>query len=368
MDYFAEAKKQNLALDETVAAHLANRNSAVIFAVSGGKDGEVATLEGLEFLNRVGYPGEIGLIHSHLGEIEHHSSLRQCRKLAEKCGLPLIVVYPKVPMIERWENRWVGIIKRFVELERVKIMMPFSAAGARFCTSDEKVTPITQELKRRFPGRFIINVVGIRREESKERAKKPISQVNDKLTAKKTLTAGCDWFPIIEYQKEDVWLSHRRHNFRAHEAYKKFGMERISCSFCVLASKGDLRNSLRDKRNHLAFHRIVALEITSGFSFRQNDWLADYGTELLSGDERAGLQRAKEVAAHRKFLESKVDKALFFVKDFPTFQPSMEQAENLAEFRRAMSDLYNIDSKYLTGAEVWQRYADLLVLKSLKKS
>jgi 3'-phosphoadenosine 5'-phosphosulfate sulfotransferase (PAPS reductase)/FAD synthetase len=51
----------------------------------------------------------------------------------------------------------------------------------RFCTSELKVDQITRALATRFHGRQIINVVGLRREESDDRAQKPISQEQKKL-------------------------------------------------------------------------------------------------------------------------------------------------------------------------------------------
>ena len=366
MNIFEEAQKQNIALDETIVKHLSNPDSVIAFGVSGGKDSDTLVLETVEFLQTVGYPGEICLIHSDLGLIEHRASIGQCVKLAEKSRLPLILVQPVRPLLERWEHRWSGITKRFIELERVKMVTPFSGAKNRFCTSESKVAPITRELKNRYAGKFIINAVGLRREESNERAKKPVSQINAKLIAKKNGTRGVDWFPILEYTIEDVWRSHRRHGFAAHEAYAKFGMARVSCSFCVLASKRDLRNSLRDERNHAALRQIVRLETFSGFSFRQNDWLADHAADLLSPTEKEEVARAKELAAQRRFLESTVEKSLFFVRDFPAFQPTLRQAVNLAQFRQNISQLYGLESKYLSGEEVYQRYADLLKLKELK--
>ena len=46
----------------------------------------------------------------------------------------------------------------------------------RFCTSELKIDVITRALKKRFPAMDILNVAGIRREESTARKKKPVSR------------------------------------------------------------------------------------------------------------------------------------------------------------------------------------------------
>jgi 3'-phosphoadenosine 5'-phosphosulfate sulfotransferase (PAPS reductase)/FAD synthetase len=57
----------------------------------------------------------------------------------------------------------------------------------------------------------------LRREESADRTKKPISQPNKKLLRAGGL-GGRDYYPILEWKLADVWAAHRRSNFSEHSA------------------------------------------------------------------------------------------------------------------------------------------------------
>jgi 3'-phosphoadenosine 5'-phosphosulfate sulfotransferase (PAPS reductase)/FAD synthetase len=168
-----------IAVPEDVKAALRRgKDTICAVSVSGGKDSSTVALETVEYLRSINFAGEIILIHSDLGLIEHSQSAEICRQLSEFLQIPLVVVRPLREMIERWVYRWQRIIERFMNLETVRISTPFSSAQNRFCTSEEKTVPICRYLKNAYPGKTILNVVGIRREESKKRALKPISEHN----------------------------------------------------------------------------------------------------------------------------------------------------------------------------------------------
>lgn len=367
MDILKSAAARKIAIDDNILELLKVPASVVALGISGGKDSDAMTLQTVSFLREIGYQGEICLVHSDLGLIEHAESKDQCNRLSEKLGIELFVIEPPRPMLEVWEYRWQGILDRFIKLERVKIITPFSSAKLRFCTQSTKVSPITQFLKNKYPNKIIINAVGIRGEESAGRAKKPISQVNDKLRSVKLKTTGYDWFPIIGYKLEEIWLTHQKFNFPRHPAYDR-GMDRISCAYCVLGSKNDLKVSIQDERNRASFYRILELEAISGFSFRDNDWLADYGLEFLDGHSIEKIKKAKELMGKRRLLEKKVHPDLFLTDGFPPFQPNLEQCQNMADFRRQLGDLYQIKPLYLTAQDVFDRYAELIVLRDAKRA
>ena len=125
---------------------------------------------------------------------------------------------------------------------------------ARWCTSDFKRTPIERELRRylklnpRFGDR-LVNCLGIRRDESAVRAKRVAWRRNQRLSV-----AGrevFDWLPIFDLSTEDVFRVIRATGQSPHWAYAA-GMSRLSCSFCILASRADLRRAaeLRTKLYH----------------------------------------------------------------------------------------------------------------------
>lgn len=361
------AQKYEISIDEQILA-LLPQNPVIACGVSGGKDSDALALKMRRFLDEIGHTGERVLIHSDLGEIEHVDSLPQCRRLAERVEMPLIVVKPRYTMLERWEKRWNDNVNRYVNLSTVKLVTPFSSAQWRFCTSELKTAPICQELKRRFPGKVIINAIGIRAEESAARAKKPISKANNKLLSNPNKTIGYDWNAILQLPIESVWLTHKQETFQAHEAYTKNGNSRVSCSSCVLATEREIRASMKDQRNHDAYRRIVQLEITSTYSFSQSYWLADVCPELLSSDILDGVVQAKEKARERQKIEREIPEELLYVKnDFPKFQPSIEQSALIASVRERIGKLMNLPVKCTTDKSVYERYAYLLMQKELRK-
>ncbi len=164
----------------------------------------------------------------------------------------------------------------------------------RFCTSELKVAVISQNLIKRFPGQRIISISGIRREESANRAKAPISAPQVKLTSKRNNTSGLDWHPILDWTIEEVFACLHQHNVRLHEAYTKYGSTRVSCAFCILGSQHDLKASATCADNHEIYREIVKLETDSTFSFQAGKWLGDLAPELLDTQCRTALADAKK--------------------------------------------------------------------------
>jgi 3'-phosphoadenosine 5'-phosphosulfate sulfotransferase (PAPS reductase)/FAD synthetase len=132
----------------------------------------------------------------------------------------------------------------------VKIILPWSTPSMRFCTSELKIDQITRELCRRFPGQRIVNVTGIRAQESTERAKAAVSSDQPKLTSITHKTTGVNWNAILHWSLADVWACLDANNFTRHEAYTKFGASRVSCVWCILATADDHHAGARDERNH----------------------------------------------------------------------------------------------------------------------
>lgn len=361
------AAKHGLAIDSDVAGLLAQQ-AVVALGVSGGKDSDAMALAVNRFLDAAGHTGQRVLVHSDLGQIEHSDSLPQCRRLAEMMELELIIVGRRQGgMIERWEQRWRDNAARYTNLECVTLITPWSSAGMRFCTSELKVTPICRELSQRFHGQPIINAVGIRREESPGRAKKPISQPNAKLM-RAGGKAGRDWYPILEWSVEQVWLEHQRCAFEPHYAYRHNGNSRVSCSVCVLSSLHDLQASLKDERNHAAYLRVVNLEINSAFSFQPSRWLGDVRSDLLNDVQREGLQRAKEINSRRREIEARIPKELRFVSGWPTFVPDDVQSSLLAEVREEIGHLTGLPVRYTSATAIRERYRELVNLRDLKRA
>jgi len=337
------------------------QNSPVAIGISGGKDSDVVAFEMIRFLREVGHAGPVILIHSDLGRVEHKDSLPTCERLASRLGVELIVVRRKAgDMMDRWLVRWQNNVERYSNLECVKLILPWSTASMRFCTSELKTAILCRDLVERYPGQTILSVSGIRRQESSARAKAPVCAPQAKLTSATFQTKGYNWHPLLSWTHEDVFAYHRACGFDLHEAYTKYGMTRVSCAFCILAGAADLVASTTDPYNHDIYREMVGLEIASTFSFQSDRWLGDSAPHLLDGQTLVALKDAKHRAALREQIERAIPKHLLYTKGWPTVMPSRQEALLLSETRRNIADVMQFTIQYSEADAILERYAGLM--------
>lgn len=352
----------NVALTPEVGSMLA-ANAAVAVGVSGGKDSVACALAVARHLDAIGHSGPRVLITSDLGRIEWVDSLPSCQRLADHLGWELIVVRRKAgDMIARWQQRWANNVVRYVNLECVKLIHPFSTPALRFCSGEMKVQIIASELNRRFPNVPILNITGIRWQESTARSRMPISTVPSKLDKKnrKALT----WNAIIDWRIEAVFAEIQSAGLELHEAYRVYGSSRVSCSFCIMSSGSDMLAAAGCKDNHEAYRLLVELEAESGYGFQGKRWLADVAPHLLSDTLRERTKRAKVVNAERAVIESRIPDHLLYEKGWPKSIPTREEAELLSVVRRKVADLTGIVANYLDADSIIARYEKLMAEKA----
>jgi len=341
------------------------RDAVVAVGVSGGKDSQAAAIATAEYLKSIGHTGPKLLVHSDLGRVEWRQSLPVCERLAACLGWELFTVRRQAgDMMDRWNVRWDNNVARYRDLACVKLILPWSTPSMRFCTSELKVAVITSALKKRYPDRDIVNVSGIRREESAPRSKMPVSAAEPKLTRRGNV--GHNWNPIIEWKLGDVLTSIDAAGLELHEAYTKYNMSRVSCAFCIMSSEGDLVASAGCADNQAILHEIVGLEVRSTFAFQGHRWLADTAPSLLPDELKRMVEVAKRAAAQRQQIEAKIPDHLLYSKGWPTHMPSAEEARLLAMVRRDVAEIVGLSIGYTTGDEVRDRYAELLHLKAQK--
>lgn len=342
---------------DVIKAALAKK-AAVAVGVSGGKDSCAVAIAVAEFLSDYGGPKL--LIHSDLGGVEWKDSAATCLRLAQRLGWELVVVRRKAGgMMERWEQRWHNNVVRYINLECVKLILPWSTPSMRFCTSELKSAVIASELKKRFSGP-IISVTGIRAAESPSRAKQPVMKVNKLLERKSDNTQGWDWNAIHDWSTERVYSYLEEKQFELHEAYRVYGSTRVSCAFCIMSSENDKQAAARCLDNAPTYVRMVRLELASGFSFQSGKWLADVSPALLPDDLRQQVEPAKKMAAARAAIEARIPKELEFEKSCPKFVPDLDQCELIAGVRREVGVLQGLKVRYTTAAQVQARYRELM--------
>ena len=341
----------------------------VAIGVSGGKDSCAVAFATTTWLDQQGHTGPRILIHSDLGIVEWEDSLPTCRRLAQALGLELVVVQRGAGgLMERWETRWKNNCRRYINLECVKLILPWSTASMRFCTSELKTSVICRDLQKRFPSTEILSVTGIRREESSSRQKAPICYPQPLLLSRKYQTSGFNWNSILGWTKEQVFAYLAEQNFRIHEAYLIYDSSRVSCSFCILGSIADLQASSKCEANQDIYRRMVTLEVVSTFSFQDNKWLADVAPHLLSEELQTKVLLAKRFAKIRTEAEAKIPPHLLYTKGWPTCVPTLAEAHLLGEVRRIVGDLLGLEMQYTDPSAIILRYEELMAQAKRKEA
>lgn len=345
-------------------SELLARDCVVAVGVSGGKDSDACAIAVSRYLDKIGHAGPRVLIHADLGRVEWRDSLPNCQRLAQRLGWELMVVERKAgDMLARWEGRWANSVIRYAELSCVKLILPWSTPSMRFCTSELKVDVITSALKKRFPGQDIVNVSGIRRQESENRRRMPVSAPMAKLQRKGG--AGLAWNAIIEWPLEDVLATIAHAGLDLHEAYTRYGASRVSCAFCIMSSMPDLMAAASCEDHCELYIQMVELEVASTFGFQGSRWLADVAPWLLSDELQERVEQAKQSAILRQEIESELPAHLMYTAGWPTAIPTASEAALLAGVRQRVSGLLGIEASFLTGESVRERYAELLAEKAI---
>ena len=274
---------------------LAEKECAIALSISGGKDSQAMLKWVLHLRKKHGWQGECYAIHADLGRIEWPQTTAFVEKLARESGVQLVVVRrEKGDMIDRWRERY-GVLKSQGNSK------PFwSSSSSRYCTSELKTQVINKYLRRH---QLVVNVMGLRADESDARAKKSVVSIRQGIATSyiKELSPeqawkewnqrsrfgrfALNWNPIHHWDIHQVWewcgtstseWERRRKlpdekaldGWPAHPAYVLGrGNERLSCSFCVLGSLNDLTNAIA--YNPETYQTLVGMEKESGWTFQQ---------------------------------------------------------------------------------------------------
>ncbi|BDC45349.1 hypothetical protein PTKU15_86460 [Paraburkholderia terrae] len=341
---------------------LLDADAVVAIGVSGGKDSVACALAVARHLDLIGHTGPRVLVHADLGRVEWKDSAPACERLAAHLGWELLTVRRKAgDMLARWHKRWENNVTRYRELSCVRLILPWSTPSMRFCTSELKTAVITSALKKRYPEHDIVNVTGVRRQESSARSKMPVAAPLAALTRRSN--RGVTWNAIIEWPVEDVFAEIAAAGLALHEAYTRYGASRVSCAFCIMSSLDDLRAAAGCADNHDLYREMVALEAASTFAFQGQRWLADVSPDLLSFSLKADVARAKAAASKRQAIEAEIPAHLLFTAGWPTVRPSLEEATLIASVRSRVAALVSIDADHTAPSSVLQRYDDLLAAR-----
>ena len=199
----------------------------VALSTSGGKDSQAMTV----LLSRIVPRDQLVAVHAPLAGVEWPGTIEHIRATLPS-GVPLILA---------------PVSSGKTLLDRVEERGMWPSNKARWCTSDHKRSPIERELRRflkahpRFGGR-IVSAMGMRAEESAARARKPAWGLNERNS--RAGRTWFDWLPLRDLTEHEVFDVIRDAGQVPHPAYG-LGMSRLSCVFCIMASRADLATAAR---------------------------------------------------------------------------------------------------------------------------
>lgn len=241
----------------------------ILINTSGGKDSQSMMRLVWSKAGLAGVRDRLVAVHADLGRVEWEGVAELARTQADYYGIPFRIVHrPQGDLLDHIEQRGM-----------------FPSSAARYCTSDHKRGQVakvmtalaTEQAMIRFtrgepkrPTR-ILSCMGFRADESPARAKKPVFEF-DKQASTKTTRHVDRWLPIHHWTVEQVWEDIHSSDVPYHPAYDA-GMPRLSCSFCVLASRSALVLAAK-LRPELAAE-YAAVEVRIGHTFQNGRSMQD---------------------------------------------------------------------------------------------
>jgi len=242
---------------------------------SAGKDSQAMLDYVVGLAKASGLLSRVVVVHCDLGRVEWEGTAELAEEQAKHYGLRFEKVSrPQGDLLSHVEQRG---------------MWPSSAA--RYCTSDHKRGQVYKVLtmladETRSTGKRqarILNCLGLRADESPTRAKKVAFQF-DKMASNGRRSVDT-WLPIHSWKVEQVWATIKASGVRYHKAYD-IGMPRLSCCFCVLASRDALL--LAGHHNKELLSQYVEVEKKIGHTFKKSLPIVQIQEAVMRGEQPRG--------------------------------------------------------------------------------
>ncbi len=246
----------------------------IVINTSGGKDSQVM----LELIVRLaiaqGVLGRIVAVHADLGRVEWDGVPELAELQARHHGVRFeIVKRPQGDLLDQIEKRG-----------------KFPSNTARYCTSDHKRgqvlrlhTQLANETRAKRGNKHrvrILNAMGFRWEESPARAKKEELEHDKRST--NTRREVWNWHPILALEVDEVWRRIRESGVPYHWAYD-LGMPRLSCCFCIYASRPALM--IAGIRNPVLLKEYADLERRIDHTLRKDQSLGEIQDAIAAGEQ-----------------------------------------------------------------------------------
>lgn len=221
---------------------------------SGGKDSQAQLIRLLERVPAA----QLLVVHASLGAMEWPGAMELARDQAAAAGLPFIVAQAKKTLLQMVEHRFVS---------RPEVPS-WPSASTRQCTSDLKRDPIVREVRKYAKAngyKLIVNCLGLRAQESPGRAKRLPMRLNQRET--NSVATWYEWLPVHDLSTTEIFGIIEQAGQQPHYAYG-LGNDRLSCVFCVMASKKDLVTG--HANNPGLLEQYDALEKRTGYTMHMS--------------------------------------------------------------------------------------------------
>lgn len=229
---------------------------------SGGKDSQAMYL----YLESFIPTEQLIVVHADLGEVEWHGVQDHIKN----------TIYHDLNVVRANKTLFDMVEHRFETRPGVP---SWPSSAHRQCTSDLKRGPIYKfiraDMKKR-GSKLAVNCTGIRAQESNARAKqKSFKLLSGKgglcLPGKATDISEMhrivyDWKPIFNFTTSQVFETIRSEGQSPFWAYEQ--NERLSCVFCIMGCKGDLKHGAKHRPDLL--DKYEALENKTGYTVFQH--------------------------------------------------------------------------------------------------
>lgn len=248
---------------------------AIVINTSAGKDSQAMMDYVVGLAKEQGVLDRVVAVHADLGRVEWKGTKELAAEHCAHYGIPLhVVTRPQGDLLQQIEERGM-----------------FPDSQNRYCTSDQKRgqicklhVQITKKLNLPRKAR-ILNCMGLRAEESSNRAKKPAFEQDKRNSNGKRDVFT--WLPIHAWTTKQVWAVIRASGVKYHPAYD-LGMPRLSCCFCIFAPKNALM--IAGQHNPELLAAYVALEEKMGHTFRHGFRIGEVAEALARGEKPGVVQ------------------------------------------------------------------------------
>lgn len=221
---------------------------------SGGKDSQAQLIRMLERVPA----SQIVFVHASLGAMEWPGAMELARDQAAGALLPFIVATATKTLFEMVERRFAG---------RPEVPS-WPSSSTRQCTSDLKRGPIQREVRRYAKANgfnVIVNCLGLRAQESPGRAKRVPLRLNERET--NGVATWYEWLPVHDLSADQIFQIIEGAGQTPHYAYA-LGNDRLSCVFCIMASKKDIVTGAA--HNPELLQQYDALEKRTGYTMHMS--------------------------------------------------------------------------------------------------